>query len=189
MAIKFSTAQLAFLTATGTVRNGKLTIEMSALEEAGPSRTRSSLDEKRDKFNALVGSVAADEKGRKVITALGLHEAGLPSSYMTNAANWSGVSEGSELAYDLGFSSKYGNVFDPTIGGNRITVTLTPLTDKDREKRAKQRATAAAKEQEKKAAAAEPEGAAESVDEHGIPNEHTEETGDSGDEQEEAAAS
>lgn len=176
MAIKFSRAQIEFLTATGSVRSGKLTIDLASLVEAGPSRTRTSLDEKRAKFNALVAATEADETGRKVITAVALHGAGLPSTYMTNNAVWSGVSEGSELAFDLGYSAKYNSAFDPALGGNKVSVTLVPLTDADKVKRAKQRASAAAKaEAAKEAEEAEGSGEAE-TDEHGIPAEDTAET-------------
>lgn len=182
MATKFSSAQIAFLRETGTVVDGRLIIALSALVEAGPSRTRTGLDEKRAKLHGLVKSILPDEKGVRRISVEQLHVAGLPGTYLTNGAAWSGVSEASELVAELGLSAKYHSTFLPGKGMD-IGVTLSAMTAKELEKREKQRASAAAKELARraadaaaKAASADTDGGAAETDDDGIPDDDSEET-------------
>lgn len=195
MATKFSSAQIAFLCETGSVVDGTLTISLSALVEAGPSRTRTGLDEKRAKLHGLVKSISPDEKGVRRISVEQLHAAGLPGTYLTNGAAWSGVSEASELVAELGLSAKYHSVFLSGKGMD-IGVTLSPMTAKELEKREKQRASAAAKELARreadkaaKAAAADVDGGSAESDDDGIPDDDSEETEADDDDDSEVEAS
>jgi hypothetical protein len=165
--MKLSNAVVAFIRENGKVSKDGTTIAipLALLETVERVRSRSSAEDRFAKFETVrtAQPVAAD--GSIAIPAPELAKAGLPSASVANAAYWSGLGDGSEMAHRAGFKSRYETVLDAERGVYVITVHLAPLTDADREAHAKRQAVKAAKVQSaKNAAEASDEGAPVAVE-------------------------
>lgn len=183
MSVKFSNAQIAFIRASGKEVGDYLRLPLSFLAEITPLRVRTSEDERLEKFGAVLGAVPASDTGVKVVSILALADAGLPFSSLTNPAYWSGIGDGSCVAHDAGYKSRYVTVRDGE--SVKMTVVLTPLSDDDRAAHQKRLAKADAKAAATKAAKAAAKATAGDADtDEGSPDSGD----DSGDEGESATA-
>jgi hypothetical protein len=157
---KFTNAQIQALKEAGNIVKGNLVIPLSFLESAAPERVRTSLVERQGKLASVVQGTPANDAGVRTVSVIALMDAGLPVGSVANPTYWSGLGDGSVMAFELGYKSRHASV---RVGDNfQMSVILTPLTDDDcaaHEKRVAKRAA--------KTAASEPasdEGAAAPVD-------------------------
>lgn len=152
MSVKFSNAHIAALRDAGQVKGPNLVIPLSFLETVAPVRVRTSETERTAKFGGVFEATSADANGVRTIPVIALADAGLPLASLCLAPYWSGIGDGSCMAYELGCKSKLVTV---RVGdGFTMSVVLTPLTDGDREKHQKSLTKAEAKAAAKKTVAA-----------------------------------
>ena len=147
---KFSNAQIACLRDAGQVKGPNLILSLAFLDEIAPDRIRTSGVERLAKFGPVLESATADDKGVKVIPVQVLGAAGFPIASVANPTYWSGLGDGSQMAFDAGYKSRHRVGM---VGENvQIDIVLSPLTDSDRTAHEKRVATAASKAAATKAA-------------------------------------
>lgn len=130
--VKFTNAQWNWLVDQGRVVHGEYRVPMALLSSAQPTRIRTTDEERVEKLRAVLDTVTADpESGSVRVPVVALDDAGLPTASVANAAYWSGLGDGSRMAYELGYKSRFaqeraGNAF-------LLFVYMVPLTQADQE--------------------------------------------------------
>lgn len=161
--VKISATVAAFLRENGSVKGDKLTISLSFLDSI-TSQGRSTSSEKAETFAKLLeGAYTRNDAGEavlgdkvlsgvefqdgehRVVTVKQIKDLGLPETYATQPAVWSGIGEASELAMAHGLVSRRSSRVNDE-GDLVIRIYFRAASDEDRAERATRRADKAARD-------------------------------------------